>query len=153
MLESRDEISIRKSFADELWSESFILSTCDGFYNSFLCNRFVINFVLKFLFLVNEKFFSYTRIREEIIPRIEVTFAEDCKLCYYSDSGQWFTRHVRWCATARDRWENVILVSKVFDWKEGKDRITQSWLTCWTWVNEGNLGQFHVRTVYIDTRT
>lgn len=49
---------------------------------------FVINFILKFLFLVNEKFFSYTRIREEIIPRIEVTFAEDCKLCYYSDSGQ-----------------------------------------------------------------
>ena len=52
------------------------------------CNRFVINFVLKFSFLVYEKFFSYTRIREEIIPRIEVTFAEDCKLCYYSDSGQ-----------------------------------------------------------------
>lgn len=120
MLESRDEISIRKSFADELWSESFILSTCDRFYNSFSCNRFVINFVLKFSFLVYEKFFSYTRIREEIIPRIEVTFAEDCKLCYYSDSGQWFTRHVRWCATARSLGKRYTRVESV--WLGGGER-------------------------------
>lgn len=47
----------------------------------------------------------------------------------------------------RSRWKRFRLVSKVFDREEGRDRITQSWLML-DLVNEGNLGQFDVRTVH-----
>lgn len=110
MLESRDEISIPKSFPDELWKVSFCQLAMDFIILFYAIDRFVINFVLKF----SSRIWKFFFVREEIIPRIEVTFAEDCKLCCYSDSGQWFTRHVRWCATARSLGKRYIRVESVW---------------------------------------
>lgn len=57
-----------------------------------------------------------------------------------SDLGQWHDE-------LRSRWKRFRLVSKVFDRGRGETALrSHDW--CWTWVNEGNLGQFDVRTVH-----
>lgn len=101
-----------------------------------------INFILLLMSILKSRTQWTNFFRRKIILLIKVILEGKIVQIGYvnSDLGQWHDE-------LRSRWKRFRLVSKVFDRGRGETALrSHDW--CWTWVNEGNLGQFDVRTVH-----